>query len=126
MVEKNYSGALLTTFAQDPTGYGRILRNDKDEVVGIVEHKDATDEQRAIKEINPAVYCFKGDVLKKALGELDNNNAQGEYYLTDVIGIIRGYGHVIGGYAVEDASQMLGVNSRVNFMKQNKLCSRVF
>ncbi|WP_430884735.1 bifunctional UDP-N-acetylglucosamine diphosphorylase/glucosamine-1-phosphate N-acetyltransferase GlmU [Fusibacter sp. JL216-2] len=121
MVEKNYSGALLTTFAQDPTGYGRILRNDKDEVVGIVEHKDATDEQRAIKEINPAVYCFKGDVLKKALGELDNNNAQGEYYLTDVIGIIRGYGHVIGGYAVEDASQMLGVNSRVQLHEAEQI-----
>lgn len=121
MVEKNYSGALLTTFAQDPTGYGRILRNEKDEVVGIVEHKDATDEQRAIKEINPAVYCFKGDVLKKALSELDNNNAQGEYYLTDVIGIIRGYGHVIGGYAVEDASQMLGVNSRVQLHEAEQI-----
>jgi len=116
-----FSGALLTTHVEDPTGYGRILRNDENEVVGIVEHKDATDEQRKIKEINPAVYCFKGDLLKKALGEINNDNVQGEYYLTDVIGIIRGYGHAIGGYAVEDPSQMLGVNSRVQLHEAEQI-----
>jgi len=121
MIEGGYSGALLTTFAEDPTGYGRILRSEAGDVVGIVEHKDATESQRAIKEINPAVYCFKGKILKKALSELGNDNVQGEYYLTDVIGIIRGYGQSIGGYAVEDASQMLGVNSRVQLHEAEQI-----
>ncbi len=121
MTEGGFSGVLLTTFAEDPTGYGRILRSDAGDVVGIVEHKDATEEQRRIKEINPAVYCFKGAILKKALSELTNDNVQGEYYLTDVIGLIRGYGHTIGGYAVEDASQMLGVNSRVQLHEAEQI-----
>ena len=121
MLEKDFAGALLTTHVEDPTGYGRILRDENDEVVGIVEHKDASEDQRLIKEINPSVYCFKGEILKKALGDLNNDNVQGEYYLTDVIGLIRGYGHSIGGYAVEDASQMLGVNSRVQLHEAERI-----
>jgi len=121
MLEKDFAGALLTTHVEDPTGYGRILRDENNEVLGIVEHKDASEEQRLINEINPAVYCFKGSILKKALGDLSNDNVQGEYYLTDVIGLIRGYGHSIGGYAVEDASQMLGVNSRVQLHEAERI-----
>lgn len=121
MGEGRYAGALLTTYVDDPTGYGRILRDENGQVVGIVEQKDATEAQRQIREINPAVYCFNGEILKKALGELKNDNAQGEYYLTDVIAIIRGYGHAIGGYAVEDPSQMLGVNSRVQLHEAERI-----
>ncbi len=121
MEEKAYSGVLMTTFVDDPTGYGRILRDAEGNVAGIVEHKDADEAQRAIKEINPAVYCFRGDVLKKALSALKNDNAQGEYYLTDVIEIIRGYGHKIGGFAVEDPAQMLGVNSRIQLHEAERI-----
>jgi bifunctional UDP-N-acetylglucosamine pyrophosphorylase/glucosamine-1-phosphate N-acetyltransferase len=121
MAEKAYSGVLLTAFADDPTGYGRILRDEKGDVLGIVEHKDASEDQRKIKEINPAVYCFKGAILKRALCALSNDNVQGEYYLTDVIGIIRGYGEKIGGYCVADPAQMLGVNSRIQLHEAEQI-----
>jgi len=77
--------ALLTVFLEDPTGYGRIVRNDQGKVIGIVEHKDATEEQRAIKEVYTGILSAPTQLLKHWLGGLTNDNAQAEYYLTDVV-----------------------------------------
>ena len=86
LYENNTNGiALMTCLFDDSTGYGRIVRNENNEVVGIVEHKDATEEQKQIKEINTGILCCNSSQLKKWIGQLNNNNAQAEYYLTDII-----------------------------------------
>jgi bifunctional UDP-N-acetylglucosamine pyrophosphorylase/glucosamine-1-phosphate N-acetyltransferase len=99
--------ALLTARVPEPTGYGRILRDDSGRVAGIVEEKDATDTQRAIDEINAGVYVFDAAVLRTALTKLSTGNAQGEEYLTDVVGILGG-----GAAVVTDAAEVSGVNDR--------------
>jgi bifunctional UDP-N-acetylglucosamine pyrophosphorylase / glucosamine-1-phosphate N-acetyltransferase len=87
---------VLTALVTDPTGYGRIVRGDAGELIGIVEQKDADADQRAIREINSGVYAFDGAVLTDALGRLSDANAAGERYLTDVVGIARGDGRRVG------------------------------
>jgi bifunctional UDP-N-acetylglucosamine pyrophosphorylase/glucosamine-1-phosphate N-acetyltransferase len=77
---------MLTAHLADPTGYGRILRGDGDEVLGVVEQKDATDDQRAVREVNSGVYAFDAAALRDGLARLDTDNVQGELYLTDVVG----------------------------------------
>lgn len=104
--------ALLTTCLDDATGYGRIVRNTKQQVIAIVEEKDATNEQKHIKEINTGIMATKGQSLKKWLGQLSNENAQGEYYLTDIIAMC-----VEDGFLVETAQpaslmEVLGVNNK--------------
>ena len=96
----------------DPTGYGRIILDREGQVVGIVEHKDATPEQREIKAINPALYCFDAKTLFRILPTLGNQNEQGEYYLTDVIGAIRDEGGTVIGDLAPDFDQFLGINNR--------------
>lgn len=103
---------LATTVLDDPTGYGRILRDAAGAVVGIVEEKDATAEQRAIREVCTSFYCFRADALRDALPQLDNQNAQGEYYLTDVIGILAQQGARIETWQSPDPTLLLGVNNR--------------
>lgn len=109
----SYSVSVLTTAVDDPTGYGRIIRDDKDRLVRIVEQKDANDKEKAIKEINSGIYCFNGKYLKEALLKLDNNNAQGEYYLPDTIELIRTAGGLAGAYQGANIEELMGVNSRV-------------
>jgi bifunctional UDP-N-acetylglucosamine pyrophosphorylase/glucosamine-1-phosphate N-acetyltransferase len=109
----NLYGTILTAEFDDPTGYGRIVRDSLGNVERIVEHKDAADAERNIKEINSALYCFNTKSLIDALKEIKNENAQGEYYLTDVIGIMRRKGLAVGAYKVEDPSDIMGVNSRI-------------
>ncbi|MBQ9942271.1 MAG: bifunctional UDP-N-acetylglucosamine diphosphorylase/glucosamine-1-phosphate N-acetyltransferase GlmU [Christensenellaceae bacterium] len=112
-----YSALLLTGMLDDPTGYGRILRDANGGVCGIVEQKDATEEQKAIKEVNISFYCFRTDDLLEALKELTPNNAQNEYYLTDCINIIYAKGKKTGGMVLSDLSQCEGVNTRVHLAK---------
>ena len=83
--EGGYAVSVLTTAVDDPRGYGRIIRDDQDRLLRIVEQKDANDQERAVKEINSGIYCFNGKYLKESLAKVDNNNAQGEYYLPDTI-----------------------------------------
>lgn len=109
----NYDGTVLTASFEDPTGYGRILRDDAHLITGIVEHRDADDAQRSIKEINSGIICIKGKLLKQFLEALKNDNVQGEYYLTDVIGLLSHNGHRVSGYIVEDTSEIMGINNRV-------------
>lgn len=104
---------ILTAFADDPTGYGRIIRGEQGEVLRNVEHKDATAQEQAVKEINTGTYCFDNQALFEALKKVRNDNAQGEYYLPDVLGILREEGALVSAYATGDFSETLGVNDRV-------------
>jgi bifunctional UDP-N-acetylglucosamine pyrophosphorylase/glucosamine-1-phosphate N-acetyltransferase len=108
-----FSATVLTSVVADPTGYGRIIRDDSGLVTGIVEQADATPEQQAITEINSGVYAFDAPVLADALARLSTDNAQGELYLTDVLGIARAAGRTVGALACPDVWQVEGVNDRV-------------
>ena len=104
---------ILTAEADNPFGYGRIVRNQHGEVLKIVEQKDASDFEQQIKEINTGTYVFDNSSLFKALKNINTNNAQGEYYITDVIGIFRENGEKVGAYTLKDFHESLGVNDRV-------------
>jgi bifunctional UDP-N-acetylglucosamine pyrophosphorylase/glucosamine-1-phosphate N-acetyltransferase len=104
---------VLTASVADPTGYGRIVRDADGTVSGIVEQKDATPDQAAIREINSGVYAFDAAVLTDALTRLSTDNSQGEQYLTDVLGIARGDGHRVGSWSCADPWLVEGVNDRV-------------
>ncbi len=111
--EAQAEAALLTAVLPDPTGYGRILRNSQNHVVGIVEEKDATPDQKRITEWNPSIYAFHAPALWAALEKIRPNNTQGEYYLTDTVGLIADSGGMIVGMPLTDAREALGVNNRV-------------
>jgi len=104
---------VLTAQVADPTGYGRVLRDAGGQVSHIVEHRDADDDQRAVREVNSGIYAFDGPLLRAALGRLEAGNAQGELYLTDVVGLARRDGRSVGALVTEDAWQVEGVNDRV-------------
>src|SRR6202008_1481774 len=104
---------VLTTTLSDPTGYGRTLRTQDNEVMAIVEHTDATPSQRDIREVNTGVYAFDIAALRSALSRLSSNNAQQELYLTDVIAILRGDGRPVHARHVDDSALVAGVNNRV-------------
>ena len=103
--------SVLTVDMADPTGYGRIIRENGN-VVASVEEKDATDEQRAVKEINTGVMIAPGGKLKKWLAELGNDNAQGEYYLTDIIGFAAKDGITVHGIKADDWTEVMGINDK--------------
>ena len=95
------------------TGYGRIIRNEKGHVEKIVEHKDATEAERKINEINTGTYCFDNEALFEALKKVSNDNVQGEYYLPDVIEILKNQGEIVSAFQTDDLEETLGVNDRV-------------
>ena len=119
--QRHAAATILTSVAPDPTGYGRIVRNDVGIVERIVEQKDATKEEQAIKEINTGVYCFDNAKLFEALKKINNDNAQGEYYLTDVIAILKKQGEVVTAYRDNDFNETMGVNDRVALARANKI-----
>ena len=106
------AASLLTARVHDPTGYGRIVRDAQGRVDRIVEQADASADELAIDEINPSIYCFRRGLLAPALRRLSPENAQGEYYLTDVVEVLRQAGHVVLGVEADDATEALGVNDR--------------
>ncbi|MEV7088384.1 bifunctional UDP-N-acetylglucosamine diphosphorylase/glucosamine-1-phosphate N-acetyltransferase GlmU [Streptomyces sp. NPDC093085] len=113
---------VLTAEVPDATGYGRIVRDGASgAVTAIVEHKDATDAQRAIREINSGVFAFDGQLLADALGKVRTDNSQGEEYLTDVLGILREAGHRVGASVAEDHREILGINNRVQLAEARRL-----
>ena len=114
---------VLTTHLANPTGYGRIVRH-AGSVVGIVEEKDATDEERAITEVNAAVYVFEAEVLAKALEGVGQDNAQGEVYLTDVVRIAHEAGLRVQGIAVDDSWTVEGANDKVQLAALAKEMNR--
>jgi bifunctional UDP-N-acetylglucosamine pyrophosphorylase/glucosamine-1-phosphate N-acetyltransferase len=109
----NYGVTVLTADLDNPAGYGRILRDQKCLIEAIVEDKDASPEVKNIKEINSGMYFFKGTELKKALKKLTNNNAQGEYYLTDALQIIKAAGYGIAAFKTNDPTEIMGVNNKL-------------
>ena len=119
--EKGAKATILTAEAPDPTGYGRIVRNDLGIVERIVEQKDASHEEAAIQEINTGVYCFDNQALFAALKQVTNDNAQGEYYLTDVIAIMRKAGGIIAAYRMKNFEESMGVNDRVALAAATKV-----
>ncbi|MGK5732585.1 bifunctional UDP-N-acetylglucosamine diphosphorylase/glucosamine-1-phosphate N-acetyltransferase GlmU [Streptomyces sp. URMC 124] len=112
---------VLSAEVPDSTGYGRIVRDDSGAVTAIVEHKDATDAQRAIREINSGVFAFDAQLLTDALGKVRTDNSQGEEYLTDVLGILREAGHRVGAAVAGDHREILGINNRVQLAEARKL-----
>lgn len=105
--------ALLTALPEDPAGYGRIVRDAGGRVSRIVEHKDASEKERSIGEINTGLLACRAGMLRDWLGRLDNDNAQGEYYLTDVIAMASGEGVRVEGIPAEDFEEVQGVNDRL-------------
>ncbi|MFJ7208811.1 bifunctional UDP-N-acetylglucosamine diphosphorylase/glucosamine-1-phosphate N-acetyltransferase GlmU [Streptomyces sp. NPDC098789] len=113
---------VLTAEVPDSTGYGRIIRDAATgAVTAIVEHKDATDAQRAILEINSGVFAFDGALLSDALGKVRTDNSQGEEYLTDVLEILRTGGHRVGAAIGPDHREILGINNRVQLAEARAL-----
>ncbi|WP_100405933.1 bifunctional UDP-N-acetylglucosamine diphosphorylase/glucosamine-1-phosphate N-acetyltransferase GlmU [Bacillus solitudinis] len=104
---------VLTAYAENPTGYGRMVRNQDGLVERIVEQKDASEKEQEINEINTGTYCFDNKALFESLKHVGNKNSQGEYYLPDVIEILQKSGETIAAYQTEDFGETLGVNDRV-------------
>ena len=118
---------MATMILEDPSGYGRVIRTGDDLVERVVETKadgDATAEQLAVKEVNTGIYCFDGGALLAALAELKADNAQGEYYLPDVLPLLREQGHDVGAHVVDDFSLTLGVNDRSDLAKVRERAQR--
>lgn len=118
---KGASATILTAHAEDPTGYGRIIRDHIGIVDRIVEQKDASLEEAQVKEINTGTYCFDNELLFDALENLNTDNAQGEYYLTDIIEILKADGRNVAAYQTNDFNESLGVNDRVALSEANRL-----
>lgn len=119
--ERQSSATILTAIAPEPTGYGRIVRNHIGVVERIVEQKDATLEEARINEINTGTYAFDNQLLFEALGEINTDNAQGEYYLPDVIEILKKKGHTISAFQMDSFDESLGVNDRKALAEANRL-----
>jgi bifunctional UDP-N-acetylglucosamine pyrophosphorylase / glucosamine-1-phosphate N-acetyltransferase len=117
--ENNYSAVILTSLVDNPKGYGRIIR-ENNEVEKIVEHKDCTEEELKVNEINAGMYSFNIESLLQSLDKLNNNNSQGEYYLTDVIGILKSEGQKVGAM-ISDFEETLGVNSRIELSQAESI-----
>ncbi|MFF2960414.1 bifunctional UDP-N-acetylglucosamine diphosphorylase/glucosamine-1-phosphate N-acetyltransferase GlmU [Streptomyces sp. NPDC057963] len=116
---------VLTAEVPDSTGYGRIVRDPgSGAVTEIVEHKDATEDQRAIREINSGVFAFDGRLLADALGKIRTDNSQGEEYLTDVLSILREAGHRVGACVAGDHREILGINNRVQLAEARRLLNQ--
>src|SRR5690349_7393596 len=102
--------SILSGLVADPFGYGRVIRNDEGDVEAVVEEKDATDEQRAVNEINSGILAFDTEFLLSALPRIGNDNAKGEYYLTDTVRIARDDGLTVGALPIDDVEQTEGAN----------------
>ncbi|MDH5516942.1 MAG: bifunctional UDP-N-acetylglucosamine diphosphorylase/glucosamine-1-phosphate N-acetyltransferase GlmU [Gammaproteobacteria bacterium] len=113
--------ALLTVKLDDPTGYGRIVRDDNENVQCIVEQKDASPEQLHISEVNTGIMALKADLLRDMLAKINNENAQGEYYLTDVIGLAVAAGKKIEACFAASEHEVAGVNSRVQLAELERI-----
>lgn len=122
--EQNAKATILTAYTEQPEGYGRIIRNEQGFVERIVEHKDATEDERKVKEINTGVFCFDNKALFQALSKVSNDNVQGEYYLPDVIEILKNQGEIVSAYQTENMDETLGVNDRIALSNAEKIMKR--
>lgn len=122
--EEGAKATILTALADDPHGYGRVIRTEEGLVRKIVEEKDATEAERKVQEINTGTYCFDNQELFKALKNVDNNNAQGEYYLPDVLEILKDNNEKVGAYQLQNMDETLGVNNRVALSEATNLMQK--
>ncbi len=111
--KNKFKGTVLTAKLSDLEGYGRIVRDEGGHISKIVEDRDASPSEKLIDEVNSGIYCFDGRLLKDALSKITADNAQNEYYITDVIEILKRDGHKVGAYLIEDSVEINGINSRV-------------
>jgi bifunctional UDP-N-acetylglucosamine pyrophosphorylase / glucosamine-1-phosphate N-acetyltransferase len=118
------AATLITFTLVDPSGYGRVITDASGTVSAIVEHKVCTPEQRAIRVVNSGIYCFRADLLWKHLGEVKPNNAAGEFYLTDMAAILSAHGHRVQAMHVDDPSELLGINTRIELADADRLLRR--
>lgn len=121
--QEENSVTVVTAEVEDPTGYGRIVRAGA-EIASIVEQKDATEAEKSIREINSGIYWFRGEDLLETLPQLQNNNSQGEYYLTDTISLLIAAGKRAGIYQAENADSILGANDRKGLLMLNEIAKR--
>ena len=125
LIEKHESeraaATLATAVLEDPTGYGRILRDDYGNIQGIVEHSDCTVEQRKIKEVNPSYYLFRNRMLFDALSKVKPDNAKREYYLTDALAVMIASGHKVVAVTAVQPEEAVGVNSRAQLSAVGKI-----
>ncbi|MFA1822372.1 bifunctional UDP-N-acetylglucosamine diphosphorylase/glucosamine-1-phosphate N-acetyltransferase GlmU [Virgibacillus oceani] len=117
----NAKATVLTAKAPNPSGYGRVVRNKQNEVERIVEHKDANVEERSIDEINTGTYCFDNKALFQALQHVSNDNTQGEYYLPDVIGILRQQSEKVSAFLTADFNETIGINDRAALAEAERI-----
>lgn len=115
---------VMSTIFENPTNYGRIIREADNSLKCIVEEKDATPEQKAVKEVNAGIYCLNWAKIKSAFGQLKSNNAQGEYYLTDIISWGKEQKLNVNAYILEDSDEIYGINSRLNLAEATKMMNR--
>ncbi|MFC4768540.1 bifunctional UDP-N-acetylglucosamine diphosphorylase/glucosamine-1-phosphate N-acetyltransferase GlmU [Effusibacillus consociatus] len=124
--EQGAAATVLTGIVDNPFGYGRIIRGEDGSVLRIVEEKDASPDEKSVREINASTYCFDTRSLAQALKMVTNNNAQGEYYLTDCIDILRRQGKKVAAHCVDDADEILNINDRVQLaMVENILRDKI-
>ena len=102
---------LATSILPDPGAYGRILRDEAGRLVGIVEHIDADQRQRQINEVNVSLYCFEAACLREVIGQIDNDNAKGEYYITDALGLLKSQGKKIAAVAAVPPEDVISINT---------------
>lgn len=122
--ETQAAATVLTAVMPDPTGYGRVIRDADGQVVKIVEQKDGSPDELAVREVNAGIYCFDMDLLWQMLHNVTNQNAQGEYYLTDVIGMLVAAGKRVSAFAAADYRETLGVNSRLQLAEAEQVLRR--
>ena len=119
-----YAATILSARLEDPAGYGRIVRSESGSVEGIVEQKLLQPDQSGLREVNSGMYCFERETLAAFLGRLGRDNPHREYYLTDVIALIRGQGGAVGACLAPDPDEILGVNTRAELARVDALLSR--
>ena len=120
----DYGAVVVSAVADDPAGYGRLIRDAEGNVTRIVEDRDATDEEKKICEINSSIYCFRTPLLISALGRIGAKNAQKEYYLPDTIEILIRDGHKVGAY-IANFDETRGVNDRIELQRAGKILNRM-
>ncbi len=120
-VSSGNAATVITTDLPDASGYGRIIRDNSGEVLKIVEHRDANEQERNINEINSGLYCFTVEKLLDALNKISNNNSQGEYYLTDTVEILINEKQKVGALKIGNFSELLGINNRMQLAEAEKI-----